>query len=111
VSRVPSWPLGPARLDGPLASPEFDEDDEAALSDNAGATEEPDTDAVDALVSVAAPARYRTAWSASRQDAHRPRRASTGPHCALGYGAYHSDGLTFPVHGGGGGLNTAAGAA
>jgi len=108
VSRVPSRPLGPERLDGPLESPEFDEDDEAALSDSAGVTEEPDTDAVDALVSVAAPARYRTAWSASRQDAHRPRRASTGPNCALGYGAYHSDGLTFPVHGGGGGLTGAA---
>jgi len=108
VSRVPSRPLGPARLDGPLESPEFDEDDEAALSDNAGVTEEADTDTVDALVSVAAPARYRPAWSASRQDAHRPRRASTGPNCALGYGAYHSDGLTFPVHGGGGGLTGAA---
>jgi len=71
--------------------------------------EEPDTDAVDALVSVAAPARYRTAWSASRQDAHRPRRASTGPDCALGYGACHSDGLTFPVHGDGGGLRGVTG--
>jgi len=109
VSRVPSRRLGPERLDGLLESPEFDEDDEAALSDSAGVTEEPDTDAVDALVSVAAPARYRTAWSASRQDAHRPRRASTGPNCALGYGAYHSADLTLPVHGGGGGMRGVTG--
>jgi hypothetical protein len=75
-------PLGPAREDGPIEPPEFDDaldeddepdgsegddsgrapaggqgDDEATVGENVGVTEEPDAEAADILFSVAVPDR------------------------------------------------------